>query len=158
LPPQEGTPAGGISGSDFEQILHRSSRPILAVPPGALPTLDRAVLAYNGDPKADEALYAAAYLALRWEIGLVVVHASPKVRSDDPLNKARAYLEEYQVTADYIDLRRSPARAVLEVAASQAANLIIMGGHGQRPLAHLLVGTTVHDILRHTRLPVLICR
>jgi nucleotide-binding universal stress UspA family protein len=158
LPPQDGRLANGISGSDFEQILHHSARPILAVPPGSASTLDRAVLAYNGSPKADEALYAAAYLALRWEISLVVVHASPKSRADESLNKARAYLEGYQVIADYIDRTGPPARSILEIAASHAANLIIIGGHGQRPLAHLLVGSTVHDVLRRTSLPVLICR
>jgi nucleotide-binding universal stress UspA family protein len=46
---------------------------------------------------------------------------------------------------------------ILQTAASQAANLIIIGGHGQRPLVHRLRGSTVHDLLEGTSLPVLIC-
>lgn len=157
LPESQSISADLYSARDFDQVLHQSARPILAIPPSGISSLDRAVLAYDGSQKAEEALYAAAYLALRWEIDLTVVCASPQPGCQDTLEQARDGLDAYRVEAEYIGSPGNPAKVILQTAASQAANLIIIGGHGQRPLVHRLRGSTVHDLLEGTSLPVLIC-
>ncbi|MFQ5610956.1 MAG: universal stress protein [Anaerolineae bacterium] len=48
--------------SGFGTLIRRCPRPVLAVPGGWSP-LDRALLAYDGSPKANEALFVAAYLS-----------------------------------------------------------------------------------------------
>jgi nucleotide-binding universal stress UspA family protein len=157
LPPPGTPPAEAGQAGVFDQVLHTSARPILAIPSGANSPLDRAVLAYDASPKADEALYAAAYLALRWELELVVVSAGSKPSADETLHKARAYLNGYLVEAEYVSRPDSPAQAILDTTADRAANLIIIGGHGQRPLMHRLLGSTVHDVVGQSRVPLLIC-
>ncbi|MEA3340635.1 MAG: universal stress protein, partial [Chloroflexota bacterium] len=59
-------------GSGLSAIIRRSPRPVLMVPETA-PRLNRALLAYDGSHKSEEALFVAAYLSVRWEIPLVVV-------------------------------------------------------------------------------------
>lgn len=157
LPPPDAPPSEASQAGVFDQVLHTSARPILAIPTGANSPLDRAVLAYDASPKADEALYAAAYLALRWEMELVVVSAGPTPGADEALRKARTYLEEYLVQAEYVNRPDSPSKAILETTTAHAANLIIMGGHGQRPLMHRLRGSTVHDVVEQSKVPLLIC-
>jgi nucleotide-binding universal stress UspA family protein len=157
LPPPGAPPARAGQADVFDQVLNTSARPILAIPAGANSPLDRAVLAYDASPKADEALYAAAYLALRWELELLVVCAGSRPGADEALNKARSYLDEYLVEAEYVHRPDSPAQAILQTTTNSAANLIIMGGHGQRPLMHRLLGSTVHDVVRQSSVPLLIC-
>jgi hypothetical protein len=58
--------------SGFRDLILRCPRPVLAVPQNVTP-LSHALLAYDGSPKAQEALFVAAYLAGRWKISLVVL-------------------------------------------------------------------------------------
>ena len=141
----------------FKQFVQHASRPILAVP-GPISPLDRALLAYDGSPKADEALFVATYLATKWQTDLTVVTVETEFTSHAALTKARDYLTRYGVTAEYL-LRPKPiAEAVLETAESHQSNLLIMGGFGFRPVLHLMLGSTVDHILRHFKQPILICR
>jgi nucleotide-binding universal stress UspA family protein len=74
-------------GSGFRTILHRCPRPILAVP-GPISKLGRALLAYDGSPKAQEGLFVAAYLASHWQLPLVVVTVIKQDRDEVLLEDA----------------------------------------------------------------------
>jgi nucleotide-binding universal stress UspA family protein len=154
---QTETPEAARLTERFKQFVQHCSRPILAVP-GPISPLNRALLAYDGSPKADEALFVATYLAARWQTALTVVTVETDYTSSEALDKARDYLTRYGVTAEYV-LRQKPiAEAVLETAESHQSNLLIMGGFGFRPVLHLMLGSTVDHILRHFKQPILICR
>jgi nucleotide-binding universal stress UspA family protein len=100
-------------GSGFRSLLLRSSRPVLAVPSVRSP-LQRGLLAYDGSPKADEALYIAAYLAGRWQIHLAVITVLEDKRiTPDVAYKARAYLEAQGVQATYVEQSGPVAEAIL---------------------------------------------
>ena len=145
-------------GSRIAQLIQRCPRPILVIPNGVHSHMDRLLLAYDGSPKADEALFVATYLMVRWPFSLVVLTVETENTSPATLERARSYLEQYGVTAEYI-LRPKPiAAAILETAAACDSNLLIMGGFGFRPLLHLVLGSTVDQILRRFRQPILICR
>ncbi len=143
----------------FNQLVQKCPRPILAVPTGASSVFGRPLLAYDGSPKSDEALYIATYFKIRWDISLVVLTVETENTSAAALEKARAYIEQYGITdVEYI-LRQKPiAEAVLETAVAYNRNEIIMGGFGYRPVKHLVLGSTVDHILREFKEPVLICR
>ncbi|MBP1702846.1 MAG: UspA protein, partial [Chloroflexi bacterium] len=145
-------------GSDFDLILQRSPRPVLVVPEGAESPLDRVVLAFDGSPKANEALYAAAYMVDQWRIDLVVINGGTSNQPGEALGAARDYLERRELPASFVYLQGSPAQVILDSAVIYESNLIIMGGYGIQPLAHLVVGSTVHAVLRSANIPVLICR
>jgi nucleotide-binding universal stress UspA family protein len=141
----------------FKQFVQHCSRPILAVP-GPISPLDRALLAYDGSPKADEALFVATYLAARWQSALAVLTVETDYTGSEALDKARDYLTRYGVTAEYV-LRQKPiAEAVMDTAETYQSNLLIMGGFGFRPVLHLMLGSTVDHVLRHFKQPILICR
>ena len=145
-------------GSRITRLIQRCPRPILVIPGGVRSEMDRLLLAYDGSPKADEALFVAAYLAARWPFSLAVLTVATENTSPATLDRARDYLEQYGVTAEYI-LRPGPiAAAILETAAACDSNLLIMGGFGFRPVLHFMLGSTVDQILRHFRQPILICR
>jgi hypothetical protein len=58
--------------SEFRTLIQRCARPVLAVP--ETPSyFTRVLLVYDGNAKAKEALYVAAYLAGRWRTPLVVL-------------------------------------------------------------------------------------
>jgi len=144
-------------GSNFAALIQRSPRPVLAVPDGPSP-LDRLLLAYDGSPKADEALFVATYLAARWQAALCVVAADTEATAATAVARARSYLEEQSVLAEFV-IRPGPAApAILETAAEHGSNLLIMGGFSYRPVLQLVLGGTVDEMLRQFKQPMLICR
>lgn len=146
-------------GNRTMQLIQRCPRPILAIPIGAECALDRVLLAYDGSPKADEALFVATYLQLRWPSELVVVTVETELTSPAELERARQYLADHGVTDATFVLRQKPiAPAVLDTAVTHQSNFLIVGGFGFRPVKHLVLGSTVDDILRHFPHPILICR
>lgn len=57
-----------------------------------------------------------------------------------------------QVEAD------QPWKAIIETAERVGADLIMMGSHGRKGVAALVIGSETHKVLTHTKLPVLVCR
>ena len=146
-------------GNRFNQLVQRCPRPILAVPSQAEITMDRALLSYDGSPKADEALFVATYLASRWPLTLTVVTVETEYTSREALTRARDYLTEHGIQNVNYVLRQMPiAEAVLETAVEYEIDYLIMGGFGFRPMMHLMLGSTVDTILRRFKHPILICR
>ena len=149
--------AGRLS-SGFSAILRRCSRPVLAVP-GEPSALQRPLLAYDGSPKAKEALFVSAYLSARWELPLVVVTAGESEgEAEAIIDDARFYLIARGISATYVTRRGEPAEAIRETAEATGRDLIVMGGYGFQPLLELVRGSTVEQVLRWRRWPVLICR
>jgi nucleotide-binding universal stress UspA family protein len=144
--------------SELGTLIRRCATPLLAVP-GAFSPLNRPLLAYNGSPKAKEALYVATYLALRAQAPLVVV--SVLEGSHDPaaaLAEAKTYLERHGVQASYVQEQGPVAGAILRSAGAHNADLILMGGYEHPPVVEVLLGSAVDEVLRTSRQPVLICR
>ncbi len=144
--------------SGFRTLILRSPRPLLAVPREARP-LEHALLAYDGSPKAREALYVATYLAGRWEIPLTVL----AVRQEDQetteaLLQAQHYLEERSVHAAYVSEEGPVVAAILEVAERRGSSLIVMGGYGLNPVLGAVLGSAVDQMLRESPYPMLFCR
>jgi nucleotide-binding universal stress UspA family protein len=145
--------------SGFRDLIQRCPRPVLAVPQVVSP-LKHALLAYDGSPKADEALFVATYLAGRWQIHLTVVTVFDQSRvAPETLLRAQVYLEESGIQADYFAAEEGPvAEAILKAAEERQADMIIMGGYGFNPVLGMILGSAVDQVLREARKPVLICR
>ena len=153
-------------GSGLSTLLRRCPRPVLTVPESS-PNLGRALLAYDGSPKADEALFVATYLSGKWNIPLVVVTViEPGRTTSDTLARAQSYLETHGVQAAFVKESGPVAEAILKTAnpstgsghREHESDLIIMGGYGFRPVLEVVLGSAVDQILRASRRPMLICR
>ncbi len=155
--PPASQPVARLS-SGLSTIIRRCPRPVLAVP-GTMPHLQHALLAYDGSPKSEEALFVAAYLSVRWSIPLVVVTVIETGRTTaEALAHAQSYLETRGGQATFVKESGSVAEAIIEVAEKHECDLIIMGGYGFSPVMEIALGSAVDKVLRTSRRPVLICR
>jgi nucleotide-binding universal stress UspA family protein len=145
-------------GSGLSTIIRRCPRPVLVVP-GTTPRLRRALLAYDGTPKAEEALFVATYLAVRWDIPLVVVTVIEMGRTtSDTFLRARRYLEGRGKQATFVKEQGAVPDVIVKTAEAHNCDLIIMGGYGFSPVMEIVLGSAVDEVLRTSRQPVLICR
>jgi len=139
-------------------LVRRSPRPLLLVP-GPVTGMQHGLIAYDGSPKAQEALFVATYLALRWKSSLTVVAVAEAGRAvDDALGTAYEYTRRHGVAATCIRAEGPVAPALLRTAAEQSADHLILGGYGHTPVLEVVLGSAVDEVLRKTSLPVLICR
>jgi nucleotide-binding universal stress UspA family protein len=144
--------------SGFRSIVQRCPRPILAVPGGPAP-LQRALLAYDGSAKADEALFVTAYLGCRWNSDVVVLTVEESgVDGPEAVSRARDYLQGHDInTIHEIRSGNVPAN-ILEVAQAHSCDFIVMGGYGKQPVMEIVLGSSLNRVLRESAVPILICR
>lgn len=137
--------------SGFRSVVQRSPRPVLAVPQSAR-KLEKTLLAYDGSPKAEEALFLSAYLAKYWNTSLIVLS------SDKTQQRARQYLEEQNIDAIFVRGQGNPGALINQTADEHVVDLIVLGGYGHRPVRAMLFGSALEVVLRSMKRPVLICR
>jgi nucleotide-binding universal stress UspA family protein len=144
--------------SGFRELIQSCSRPLLAAPQTST-GLNRALLAYDGSPKAEEALFISTYVAGRWKIPLVVVSVPDNGRvSIQTLEHAREYLEAHGVSASYMLESGPTAETILKASDEHQCDWLIMGGYGYNPLIEVVLGSVVDQVLRESQKPILICR
>jgi nucleotide-binding universal stress UspA family protein len=144
-------------GSGARTLIQRCGPPILAVP--YEPVIPRhALLAYDASSRSREALYLATYLTARWNLELTIVTVEEKGRGlRTEMEVARRYLESHGVQATYYKKRGKVAPIILETAEDQGCNLILIGAYSASPVLEVTLGSTVDELLRSARMPMLIC-
>ncbi len=142
----------------FRSLIQRCPRPILAVKKTVSP-LNKVLLAFDGSPKAREALFVAAYLCGQWNLPLVVVSVLESGRvSPVELEEARQYLENHNLQATFSQREGSIDQVILQAVAEYNCDLLLMGGYGRGPFLDVVLGSTVNHVLNEINIPVLICR
>jgi nucleotide-binding universal stress UspA family protein len=131
---------------------------MLTWPDGVNSELKRALLLYDGSPKADEALYLAAYVVNCWHAELAVVTIETDYTPASALGRAQDYLDAQGIEARYLLRPRPIVEAVPEAAKECASDLLIMGAFGFSPMRYMLLGSSVTVALNYVHLPILICR
>jgi nucleotide-binding universal stress UspA family protein len=67
-------------------------------------------------------------------------------------------LQKAGISSEYIAQNGAPERLIVELAKSKHADLIAMGTHGRRGLAHLLLGSVAERVVQTADCPVLTVR
>jgi nucleotide-binding universal stress UspA family protein len=124
---------------------------------------------------ADRALDLAIELATKFESRLTLLHASAIPASafsayadglawpTDEMDRAAKKELEAAVSrakgrypsTDGVLANREPWEAILDVAKTRGADLIVMGTHGRRGLARALIGSVAEKVVRLSPIPVL---
>ena len=152
-------PSTGIKviASNIRTLIKRSSRPVLGIPDKVSP-LAHALLAFDGSPKSQEALFVATYFAEQWQTKLSILSApDDKVAKGSAQDFARNYLEFNELEASFITKEYS-VETLKSTAEEINADLIVMGGYGGWILKQMTVGSSVDFMLRESQIPLLICR
>ena len=120
-------------------------------------TLGAKIVAFHAAPD-----YASTY----YGDGYILRAPSAKARAEIARKQAQKYLAAIEVEAEvekvpcepYYIVSDSPYEAVIEAARKKKCDLIVMASHGRRGLSALVLGSEVHKVLVHSKIPVLVCR
>ncbi len=142
----------------FHRLVQRCPRPMLVVP-RYRPEINKLLLAYDGSPKADEALFIAAYLAGKQDLPLTVLIINEgDAFPQKAIARARWYMNTHRIIGDIHVRHGGVAETILETANGARFDLIIMGGYSHSPMLELVIGSAVDAVLRAAKCPILICR
>jgi nucleotide-binding universal stress UspA family protein len=146
-------------GTIFQTVTEQAARPILAVPGTDATSMKRILLAYDGSPKAREALFVFRHIAECWGASGVILTVEGGHTDHDMLDLAWQYVQGSGALDVTTRFESGPAHdAILRVMKEEEADMLLMGSYGYQPLIKAFLGSTVDRILRVAWFPVLICR
>ena len=169
-----------LLGSVTEKVLRKASCPVMAVPPpvvsaGKLP-YTRLLCPVDFSESSEAALQFASSLAEEADAHLTIVHVFDWQPDDDLMMARFDTVEHYGaierqaherlerlVTDDLrvwckpetVTVRGKPYREILALADAKATDLIVLGVRGRNPIDVALFGSTVNQVVRRARCPVL---
>ncbi len=118
------------------------------------------LLAYDGSPQSEEALFLSAYLATFWELSLTVItileNEHDQVTKDTILHTNK-FLEYYGVPAQYLEIDHNPVESILQTARDQDSCLIVLGDY----IIYSKTKTKKHildEVLENSLQALMICR
>lgn len=173
-----------LYGSIAEQVLHRASCPVLAVPPHAPAVADvtfkRVLCAMDFSPASLQALGFALDLARQADGTLTVLHAVEWLADEEPRVHTHFNVPEYRqylmddartrimalVTGESqtwcaiepVVTAGRAYREILRVAGERGSDLIVMGTQGRGGIGLALAGSATQQVVRAAQCPVLTVR
>ncbi|MCA1772430.1 MAG: universal stress protein, partial [Halomonas sp.] len=151
--------ASGHLGSNLERVVREMHRPILMVPRGGFKTPEKVMMAFDGSKTARKGIEMLAKSPLFNGIAchVVIVGADTGEHSSQQ-EWALTTLREAGHEAEGA-IRAGEVEATLHsYATDNDIDMMIMGAYGHSRIRHLLVGSTTTDMLRKSKIPVLILR
>jgi nucleotide-binding universal stress UspA family protein len=134
---------------------------------------DEIVVGYDGGEGAEAALGEAIALAEDLGAGLVLGFGFfpnlPEREARDYIDALREFGEKATrkaverakqagVEAEAVLVAKRPAEGLAELADERDARMVVVGSHGERPIAGALLGSTPHKLLHISHKPVLVAR
>jgi nucleotide-binding universal stress UspA family protein len=155
---EHGDSAGEHIGSHLENVVRTLHRPILVVP-ADYSEPKRILIAFDGSATTCKAVeMVAASPLFRGLPCHVVMVGADKSESRDQLDWARVSLEQagFEVTAC---IRSGQVEEVLcAYRTEHQIDLIVMGAYGHSKIREFLVGSTTTQLIRQSKIPLLLLR
>jgi nucleotide-binding universal stress UspA family protein len=139
-------------------VLFQAGRPILVMPPSAIPTLgERPLIAWNGSALSARAgAIARNFFRGAKEVGILSIRT--KDWSGPTAQDLADYVAWHNISPTVIEVDPDGRRLgdlLLREAAGFNSDLLVMGAYSQSPLRQSLTGGITNHVLSHAELPLL---
>ena len=152
---------GDQTGSTVERVVRHSVKPCL-VTPTAFQPVKKILAGYDGSGHASRALHEAIELAVALSAPLVILVAAEnpdeeetaRAQAEDAMKLARAH----DCVAANLVVAGDPAEQLRLKAHDLGCNLIVVGAYGHSRIREMILGSTTHQLIAHSDLPVMLVR
>jgi nucleotide-binding universal stress UspA family protein len=153
-----------VFGSVAELLIQQSDIPVIVTHADDVTGRSGPItLALDASPPSAAALTAAIELARSLHRGLSVVNVVERGRSDwlaaEPiLHAAAEQVRSAGLDFELVTLEGPVAATIVDTAQRRGSSMIVIGTHGRRDAARLLLGSVAAAVLEHARIPVMVVR
>jgi nucleotide-binding universal stress UspA family protein len=162
-----------LMGSVTARVIGHTGKDVLVIPEQGSLAWDNILLATDGSASCDNAL--ARSLEISQERGSKLVAVSVVYTNDEfyalgqsvvkglyleadkALDKVKSRAGDLGLQAETFIKEGEPHLAIVDLAAEQASDLVVMGSHGRKGLTRLLMGSVTERVIGYTECPVLVC-
>jgi len=157
-----------LLGSVAGQVIQRATIPILLVRPfgkhkSEISSFKKVLVALDGSADAELSLPYAAAFGKRFSSGLLLLSVPDHLESSSQIADLKNYLESVADTFDVFDLETETmvvgsdlGYTILEVAASENIDLIMLATHGRGDRERLMIGSVADTVITQSPCPVLL--
>lgn len=147
-----------LVGATVDAVVRQWNKPIL-VTPQKHQRLRKLLFPYDGSEKSNRALQLAAFVASRLKLPIVVqtVHTKEGTRRR-LLHEASTYLEPHKINYETVGMSGNPEKEIIQMTNDMKCNLIIMGAFGHSRIREAILGSTTEQVIRNTRVPILLSK
>lgn len=175
-------------GSVTEEVLHQTQRPLLILPPSHDPLpaspspirFQRLLVPLDGTPLSENALGPAAQLANAYQAPIILFRAlqplplglievapfgleqqwwnSLQEEASNHLQRHQRNLQSQGIVTHSKVGTHLPSAGILQVAAAENADLIVMATHARKGLQRMLMGSVTEQVVQGKTYPVLVIR
>ncbi len=147
-------------GTNLERIVRSSHKPCFVIPREFKP-IDKVLIAYDGSATGQKILQFLTEIPLVKDLELhilTVAKNGPENASQEKLNQAVSQLQNAGFNPQFSLLQGESEKVISNYITENNINLLIMGAYGHSRIRHLIIGSTTIQLLRSTRIPVLLFR
>ncbi|MGB5975078.1 MAG: universal stress protein, partial [Nodosilinea sp.] len=147
-------------GVNTERVIRASHKPCLVTSQQFKP-VERLLLAYDGSSSCQKMLHFLVDSAAFKGLELHIVTITKNV--EDKTSNARLEAAKEQARVGGFEpvcrvVEGDPEVAIAQYADAAEIDLLLMGAYGHNRIRHLVIGSTTSQILRGSRIPVLLFR
>jgi len=147
-------------GANLERIVRSSKKPCF-VTPRDFQTITKVLVAYDGSPTGDKILefLKEGSLVKNVPVNVLMVEKSgDKNRTPKRLDQAVLDLQGAGIDCEGYFIQGEVEKAISDHISNHDINFLIMGAYGHSRIRSLVIGSTTAQMLRSTRIPVLLFR
>jgi nucleotide-binding universal stress UspA family protein len=98
-------------------------------------------------------------MAHRWRTELMILTIFENgIPLEAELDEMREYLAKNEIKPTYVEALPPVPDAIIQTATDMHCDLILIGGYGKTPVLERLLGSTVDEVLRVSKIPILVCK
>jgi nucleotide-binding universal stress UspA family protein len=147
-------------GSNTEKIVRGTKVPVISIPLGSKVTTIKNIVFPNSLQEGNEELTMAVKALANFfkaKLHLVYVNTPALFKRDhETIGRLRTYARRYMLKNFEIHVYNdiSEQEGTMNFATEIGADMIAMGTHGRRGLAHMFTGSVAEDVVNHVKCPI----
>lgn len=147
-----------LVGATLEAVVRQCNKPILIASQN-YKAISKILFAYDGSDKANKALQLAGFFAAKLNVPVTILTVNENEQKRKKfLQEANTYLEPYEVSVELIGISGSPEQEIVKVSEENKCDLIVMGAFGQSRIREAILGSTTEQVMRKSKVPVLLAK
>jgi nucleotide-binding universal stress UspA family protein len=155
-----------VIGSVADKVRNQINIPTLLLRPGSgepfqYTNFAKILVTLDGSTEAEQVLPFASVVAGRSKSEILLLSVPDELQTESQQDNLRQYLETMALSLQAAGVPTktlvtgsSPGYTIVDVANSEAVDLIMLATHGRGGFARLMLGSVADTVVHHTRKPV----